>query len=144
MMLAPPLQPSFRAESAPSRGLTNGIQDHRHRPGHDQLGGGHHGGRAAQGADQLTGNRITPSVVAFTDKGERLVGQPAKHQQITNPKNTVYSIKRFMGRRHAEVSGQGAGVYGKSGDEESKVPYAILGAPDEFVRVKVNQGEFTP
>lgn len=51
-----------------------------------------------------SGNRITPSVVGFTDKGERLVGQPAKHQQVTNPKNTVFSIKRFMGRRHAEVS----------------------------------------
>ncbi|MHC4306061.1 MAG: Hsp70 family protein, partial [Planctomycetota bacterium] len=46
-----------------------------------------------------TGNRITPSVVAFTDKGERLVGQPARHQQVTNPRNTVFSIKRFMGRR---------------------------------------------
>jgi len=45
------------------------------------------------------GSRITPSVVGFTDKGERLVGLPAKHQQVTNPTNTVYSIKRFMGRR---------------------------------------------
>ena len=54
-----------------------------------------------------SGNRITPSVVGFTDKGERLVGQPAKHQQVTNPKNTVFSIKRFMGRRRAEVSSQG-------------------------------------
>lgn len=51
-----------------------------------------------------SGSRITPSVVAFTDKGERLVGQPAKHQQITNPKNTVFSVKRFMGRRRKEVS----------------------------------------
>ncbi|MCK4623906.1 MAG: Hsp70 family protein, partial [Phycisphaerae bacterium] len=49
------------------------------------------------------GSRLTPSVVGFTDKGERLVGQPARHQQITNPKNTVFSIKRFMGRRHNEV-----------------------------------------
>jgi molecular chaperone DnaK len=91
-----------------------------------------------------SGNRITPSVVGFTDKGERLVGQPAKHQQVTNPKNTVFSIKRFMGRRHAEVSGTGETGYGKSGNEESKVPYTIVGAPDEFVKVRVNQGEFTP
>jgi molecular chaperone DnaK len=91
-----------------------------------------------------SGSRITPSVVGFTDKGERLVGQPAKHQQVTNPKNTVFSIKRFMGRRRAEVSSTGETGYGKAGNEESKVPYQIVGAPDEFVRVKVNQGEFTP
>ena len=63
-----------------------------------------------------SGNRITPSVVAFTDKGERLVGQPAKHQQVTNPKNTVFSIKRFMGRRHNEVQA-----------EEKMVPYQVVG-----------------
>src|SRR6266550_4634412 len=50
------------------------------------------------------GNRLTPSVVAFTDKGERLVGDPAKRQAITNPRRTIYSIKRFMGRRHNEAA----------------------------------------
>jgi molecular chaperone DnaK len=80
-----------------------------------------------------SGSRITPSVVGFTDKGERLVGQPAKHQQVTNPKNTIFSIKRFMGRRHAEVE-----------SEEKLVPYTIMGGADAFVSVKVNQGEFTP
>ena len=49
------------------------------------------------------GSRLTPSVVAFTSKGEILVGDPAKRQAITNPRGTVYSIKRFMGRRHEEV-----------------------------------------
>jgi molecular chaperone DnaK len=80
-----------------------------------------------------TGNRTTPSVVAFTDKGERLVGQPAKHQQITNPKNTIFSIKRFMGRRHSEVE-----------SEEKLVPYEITGGPDELVKVRVRGKEYTP
>ncbi len=80
-----------------------------------------------------SGNRITPSIVAFTDKGDRLVGQPAKHQQITNPKNTVYSIKRFMGRRHKEVH-----------SEEKIVPYAVTGAEDELVKVTARDKTYTP
>lgn len=80
-----------------------------------------------------SGNRTTPSVVAFTDKGERLVGQPAKHQQITNPKNTVFSIKRFMGRRHSEVQ-----------SEEKLVPYQIVGGADEPVKVTVRDKTYTP
>jgi molecular chaperone DnaK len=80
-----------------------------------------------------TGNRITPSVVGFTEKNERLVGQPAKHQQVTNPSNTVFSIKRFMGRRHDEVH-----------SEEKLVPYEIVGGDDELVKVKVRGKEYTP
>lgn len=79
------------------------------------------------------GSRLTPSVVGFTDKGERLVGQIAKHQQVTNPENTVFSIKRFMGRRHSEVAA-----------EEKIVPYKITGGPDELVKVCVRGKEFTP
>jgi molecular chaperone DnaK len=79
------------------------------------------------------GNRITPSVVAFTDKDERLVGQLAKRQAVINPKNTVFSIKRFMGRRHNEVA-----------QEEKLVPYAIVGNPDELVKVEARGKSFTP
>jgi molecular chaperone DnaK len=79
------------------------------------------------------GNRLTPSVVAFTDKGEILVGEPAKRQAVTNPKNTVYSIKRFMGRRHSEVE-----------TEEKMVPYTIVGGPNDYVKVKVGSKEYTP
>jgi len=79
------------------------------------------------------GNRLTPSVVAFTDKGERLVGDPAKRQAITNPRRTVYSIKRFMGRRHKEV-----------GEEEKLVPYKVVGSADEPVKVDIDGKLYTP
>ncbi len=80
-----------------------------------------------------SGSRLTPSVVGFTDKGERLVGQIAKHQQVTNPENTVFSIKRFMGRRHNEVA-----------SEEKIVPYKITGGSEELVKVNIRGKEFTP
>ena len=73
------------------------------------------------------GQRTTPSIVAFTAKGERLVGQPAKNQMITNPENTIYSIKRFMGRRYAEV-----------GQEMRMVPYRVVEGPGADVRVDVS------
>ena len=79
------------------------------------------------------GSRITPSVVGFTEKGERLIGQTAKHQQVTNPKNTVFSVKRFMGRRHNEVAG-----------EEKMVPYEVVGGPEEMVKIKVRGKDYTP
>ena len=80
-----------------------------------------------------SGSRLTASVVGFTQKGERLVGQTAKHQQVTNPENTVYSVKRFMGRKHNEVS-----------SEEKTVPYKITGGASDLVKIKVREGEFTP
>src|SRR5271163_3811780 len=79
------------------------------------------------------GNRLTPSVVAFTDKGDRLVGDPAKRQAITNPRRTVYSIKRFMGRRHSEVM-----------SEEKIVPYKVVGGPNELVKVDIDGKQYTP
>jgi molecular chaperone DnaK len=79
------------------------------------------------------GSRLTPSVVAFTSKGEILVGDPAKRQAITNPRGTVYSIKRFMGRRHDEVR-----------SEEKMIPYEVVGGPNDFVKVRVGGKEYTP
>lgn len=79
------------------------------------------------------GSRVTPSVVGFTEKGERLIGQPAKHQQITNPKNTVFSIKRFMGRRHNEVA-----------SEEKMVPFEVVGGPTDLVKVGVRGKDYSP
>jgi molecular chaperone DnaK len=79
------------------------------------------------------GMRTTPSVVAFTKTGERLVGQVAKRQAITNPENTIFSIKRFMGRKHNEVQ-----------EEEKIVPYKVVEAPNGDVRVKAGDKEYSP
>ena len=81
----------------------------------------------------LEGNRLTPSVVAFNDKGEVLVGEPAKRQAVTNPARTVYSVKRFMGRRHNEVQ-----------SEEKMVPYGIVGDPEEYVQIQVGDDSYSP
>ncbi|HJZ62213.1 MAG TPA: molecular chaperone DnaK [Miltoncostaeaceae bacterium] len=79
------------------------------------------------------GGRTTPSVVGFSKTGERLVGAVAKRQAVTNPENTVFSIKRFMGRKYAEV------------DEEMKiVPYEVVRGPDGDVRVKAGGQEYSP
>ena len=79
------------------------------------------------------GNRLTPSVVAFTKDGEILVGQPAKRQAITNPENTVYSIKRFMGRRFSEVS-----------EEMGMVPYKVIKTSNGDARVEAGGKEYSP
>ncbi|HEY2156029.1 MAG TPA: molecular chaperone DnaK, partial [Isosphaeraceae bacterium] len=79
------------------------------------------------------GSRLTPSVVAFNSKGETLVGEPAKRQAVTNPRGTVYSIKRFMGRRHDEVR-----------SEEKMVPYEVVGGASDFVKVRAGGKEYTP
>ena len=79
------------------------------------------------------GNRLTPSVVAFTDKGETLVGELAKRQAVTNPQNTVYSIKRFMGRRHSEVS-----------SDEKSVPYTVQGQGEDYVEVEAAGKSYKP
>lgn len=90
------------------------------------------GGEAKVIANQ-EGNRITPSVIAFTKNGETLVGEPAKRQAVTNPENTVYSVKRFMGRRHNEVS-----------SEEKTVPYGVIGGDTDYVKVRVAGKDYTP
>jgi molecular chaperone DnaK len=79
------------------------------------------------------GGRTTPSVVAFTNDGQRLVGAPAKRQQVTNPQNTIFSIKRFMGRKYDEVS-----------EEMKIVPYEVVEGPNGDVRVKAGDKEYAP
>ncbi|HEX7310009.1 MAG TPA: molecular chaperone DnaK [Gaiellaceae bacterium] len=79
------------------------------------------------------GGRTTPSVVAFTKDGQRLVGAPAKRQQVTNPQNTIFSIKRFMGRKYDEVS-----------EEMKIVPYEVVKGPNDDVRVKVEGKDYAP
>src|SRR5688572_5838686 len=79
------------------------------------------------------GSNLTPSVVGFTETGERVVGQLAKRQAIINPRNTVYSIKRFIGRRRSECA-----------QEEKMFPYEVVGGPDDPVKVKIRDKVYTP
>ena len=79
------------------------------------------------------GSRLTPSVVAFTEKGEVLVGDPARRQAVTNPTRTIYSVKRFMGRRHSEVE-----------SEERMVPYSVTGSGENYVKIKIGDKDYTP
>src|SRR4051794_35433655 len=83
--------------------------------------------------ENAEGGRTTPSVVAFTQSGERLVGTVAKRQAVTNPTNTVFSIKRFMGRKEAEVR-----------EEESIVPYTVVSGSGGDARVKAGDKEYSP
>ena len=79
------------------------------------------------------GSRITPSVVGFAKNGERLVGQVAKRQAVTNPENTVFSIKRFMGRKFNEVN-----------EEMKMVPYKVMQASNSDVRIDVSAKQYSP
>jgi molecular chaperone DnaK len=83
--------------------------------------------------ENAEGGRTTPSVVAFTDSGERLVGTVAKRQSVVNPEATIFSIKRFMGRKEAEVK-----------EEETIVPYKVVAGPNGDVRVEVRGKDYSP
>ena len=90
-------------------------------------------GKEAKVIPNQEGNRLTCSVVAFTDKGDVLVGDLARRQAVTNPTKTVYSIKRFMGRRHSEVQ-----------TEEKMVPFEIVGGAEDYIKVKIGDKQYTP
>ena len=83
--------------------------------------------------ENAEGGRTTPSVVAFTKDGERLVGQVAKRQAVTNPKNTIFSIKRFMGRKYSEV-----------GEEIKRIPYQVVNGKNGDVAVRIENKDYTP
>src|SRR5690349_22422530 len=93
---------------------------------------------AMEGGDPVVlenseGARTTPSIVAFSKNGERLVGQVAKRQAVTNPANTIFSIKRFMGRKYSEVN-----------EEMKMVPYKVIKAENGDVRIEAGGREFSP
>src|SRR5438445_13580766 len=90
-------------------------------------------GGAVQIVPNMEGGRTTPSVVGFTDEGERLVGAIAKRQSVTNPKGTIYSIKRFMGRRVEEVP-----------EEIRLVPYDVVKGKEGTAAVRVSGKDYTP
>ncbi len=83
--------------------------------------------------ENAEGGRTTPSVVAFAKDGQRLVGSPAKRQAVTNPENTIFSVKRFMGRKWDEVS-----------EEMTIVPYSVVSGPNGDARISANESEFSP
>ena len=83
--------------------------------------------------ENAEGNRTTPSVVGFTKEGERPVGLVAKRQAITNPQNTIFSIKRFMGRKYNEI-----------GDDSSRVPYGLKSDKDGDVAVNIDGKDYSP
>jgi molecular chaperone DnaK len=90
-------------------------------------------GTAVKVIPNQDGDATTPSVVAFTDKGDRIVGKQAKRQAVMNPRRTVYSIKRFMGRRHNEVE-----------SEEKLVPYKLVGGANDLVKVDIDNKQMSP
>jgi len=90
-------------------------------------------GRQSQVVPNAEGDRTTPSVVAFLDSGERLVGQMARRQAIVNPKGTIYSAKRFIGRKHQEVA-----------SELNAVSFDVVPGPDDAARFEVNGKQYAP
>ena len=79
------------------------------------------------------GSRLTPSVVAYADGGETHVGEPARRQAVTNPKRTVYSVKRFMGRRFADTT-----------DADKMVPYEVTKGDNGYTQIRIDGSEYTP